>query len=141
MDRLRRLFATHPHPASDAGDEAFALVTAASECAAVCAACADACLQEEDASSLRACIRQNLDCADICAVVGRLIARPGRQDPATLRTQLDACASAHTAQCSILPAARRQDGALRRVRRGVPRVRGSVRADERGHRGRVSRPR
>jgi uncharacterized membrane protein len=94
MDRLRRLFATHPHPASDAGDEAFALVSAASECAAVCTACADACLQEEDAASMRACIRQNLDCADICAVVGRLIARPGRQDPDTLRAQLDACAAA-----------------------------------------------
>lgn len=94
MDRLRRLFSAHPHPASDAGKQAFALVSAASECAAVCTACADACLQEEDVASLRSCIRQNLDCADICAVVSRLIARPGEQDADTLRSQLDACAAA-----------------------------------------------
>lgn len=94
MDRVRRIFAAHPAPASDAGDEAFALVTAAAECAATCTACADACLEEEDPGSMRACIRSNLDCADICAITGRLIARPGAQDPATLRSQLEACATA-----------------------------------------------
>jgi len=94
MDRLRRLFETHPAPASDAGEEAFALVTATAECTATCTACADACLQEENPAEMRDCIRKNLDCADVCAVTGRLISRPGRQDPATLRAQLDACAAA-----------------------------------------------
>lgn len=94
MDRLRRTFAAHPAPASDAGDEAHALVAAASECAAVCTACADACLAEDDPAALRACIRTDLDCADLCAVTARLISRPGPQDPATLRAQLDACATA-----------------------------------------------
>ena len=94
MDRVRRMFSTHPNPASDAGDEAFALVQAAAECASVCTTCADACLEEDDPSSLRACIRGNLDCADICAVTGRLIARPAAQDRDTLRHQLEACASA-----------------------------------------------
>ena len=94
MDRVRRIFATHPAPASDAGDEAFALVAAASECAAVCTACADACLEEDDPAALRACIRTDLDCADLCAVTARLISRPGTQDGDTLRGQLDACAAA-----------------------------------------------
>lgn len=94
MDRVRQIFDSHPSPASDAGEEAFALVRATAECAATCIACADACLQEDDPTELRICIRENLDCADICAVTGRLVARPGRQDPATLRAQLDACITA-----------------------------------------------
>ncbi|HEX2251804.1 MAG TPA: four-helix bundle copper-binding protein [Thermoanaerobaculia bacterium] len=94
MERVRQMFANHPDPASDAGDQAFALVQATAECAAVCTTCADACLSEDDPAPMRSCIRSNLDCADLCAVTGRLIARPGKQDPQTLRAQLEACAVA-----------------------------------------------
>ena len=94
MERVRPMFSTHPAPASDAGDEAFAVVRSAAECAAVCTTCADACLEEDDPASLRECIRNNLDCADICATTGRLLSRPGRQDPDVLRAQLEACATA-----------------------------------------------
>lgn len=94
MDRLRQLFSTHPRPASDAGDEAFALVSATAECAHTCTACADACLCEDDPSDQRRCIRLNLDCADICSATGRLLSRPGTQDKDTLRAQLEACARA-----------------------------------------------
>lgn len=94
MERVRQMFASHPNPASEAGDEAFALVQAAAECAAACTTCADACLEEDDPAAMRSCIRSNLDCADLCAVTGRLIARPGAQDAETLRAQLKACAIA-----------------------------------------------
>ena len=94
MERVRRMFATHPRPASDAGDEAFSLVTAAAECAFACTTCADACLEEEDPASLRRCIRSNLDCAEICAVTASLISRPGQQESDVLRAQLAACATA-----------------------------------------------
>lgn len=97
MDRVRQIFASHPNPASDAGEEAYAVVVATAECAAACTACADACLEEDDPSALRSCIRTDLDCADICAITGRLIARPGAQDAGTLRAQLDACIAACTA--------------------------------------------
>lgn len=93
MDRVREMFRTHPAPASDAGEEAFAFVQAAMECAATCTTCADACLEEEDPGSLRKCIRLNLDCAQICATSAMLIARPGEQDRTVLRTQLEACAA------------------------------------------------
>lgn len=91
MNRVHQMFASHPHPASDAGEEAFAVVVGAAECAAVCTTCADACLEEDDPAALRSCIRANLDCAELCAVTGRLIARPGKQDAQTLRAQLEAC--------------------------------------------------
>jgi uncharacterized membrane protein len=94
MDRVQEIFRTHPAPASDAGDEAFALVRAAAECALCCTACADACLEEAECSSLRQCIRGNLDCADVCQAMGSVIARPGKQDTAVLRALLEACATA-----------------------------------------------
>ena len=94
MDRLEKIFSKHPNPASDAGDEAFALVTAAAECSYVCSACADACLEEANVEELRKCIRNNLDCAEITALTARLISRPGEQDRDVLRAQLEACARA-----------------------------------------------
>jgi uncharacterized membrane protein len=94
MDRVRRMFQTHPNPASDAGEEAFALVQAAAECIFACTTCADACLEEDDPAELRQCIRMDLDCAEICSVTARLIARPGPQDQRVLQAQLDACATA-----------------------------------------------
>lgn len=93
MDRIRSLFSAHPTPASNAGSQAFDLVRATAECAAVCIACADACLEEENVVELRKCIRLNQDCADMCAVTGRLVSRPGHQDPDALRAQIDACAT------------------------------------------------
>lgn len=94
MDRIRQIFDSHPKPASDAGDEAFALVQAASECAHACTTCADACLEADDPGPLRKCIRLNQDCAGICFLVGQLISRPGPQDSHLLQAQLDACAAA-----------------------------------------------
>lgn len=94
MDRVRTLFEHHPDPASDAGDEAFALIRAAAECTHACIACADACLSEDDPAPLRRCVRIDLDCADITAATGRLLARPGEQDRELLRAQLEACATA-----------------------------------------------
>src|SRR5690554_6852437 len=91
MDRVRQMFRAHPAPASDAGDEAFALVRVMAECTLVCTTCADACLEEPDPSSLRRCIRTNLDCADVCAATDRLLSRPGPQDHESLRSQLEAC--------------------------------------------------
>ena len=93
MDRLEAVLRTHPHPASEAGDEALACIRASAECAAACTACADACLSEERVEDLVRCIRLNLDCADICEVTGRVIARPSRRDEPTLEAVLDACAT------------------------------------------------
>lgn len=94
MDRVMEMFRAHPNPASDAGDEAFALVRAATECAQVCTTCADACMEEDDPARMRLCIRTNQDCADITAVTARLVARPGAQSAELLRWQLEACATA-----------------------------------------------
>lgn len=92
MDRVRQMFHAHPAPASEAGDVAFALVKSAAECALVCTTCADACLSEDGA--MEACIRRCIDCAELCTMTARLIARPGPQDRASLAAALDACRAA-----------------------------------------------
>lgn len=92
MDRIERMFDTHPHPAGSNGDAAHRVVLAAVECAQTCAICADACLAEDNVSAMVDCVRLNLDCADVCAVTARLIARPSHRDAPALRAQLQACA-------------------------------------------------
>lgn len=56
-----------------------------------CTACADECLDEPDISRLRRNVRLNLDCADVCGTVARLLARRGEPDLSTLRAMLEAC--------------------------------------------------
>lgn len=94
MDRIERMLHTHPHPASNAGDEALACILATAECALTCTTCADACLTESDPRGLATCIKLNLDCADVCALTGRLIARASRRDEPTLEGVLEACVTA-----------------------------------------------
>lgn len=69
---------------------------ACAECAQVCNACADACLGEDMLGDLVACIRIDLDCADICAATGAVLARTATTGEATavlLRACMAACAA------------------------------------------------
>lgn len=60
-------------------------------CSEACTACADACLSEPDIGELAKCIRTNMDCADICAATGRVLARHTGYDANISRTLLEAC--------------------------------------------------
>jgi hypothetical protein len=91
MQMLEKMFQTHPKPASDAGDAALRCAYECAQCEMVCTTCADACLSEETVSELTLCIRLNLDCADVCAATGRMIARASHGDMPSLRAQLQAC--------------------------------------------------
>lgn len=63
-------------------------------CSQACTACADACLSEPDVADLVKCVRENLDCADICDVTGRVLSRHTGYDANLTRTMLQACAVA-----------------------------------------------
>lgn len=91
MSRLERMLELHPEPAGSNGDAARRCIEACAECAQTCAVCADACLGEDDVESMVACIRLNLDCADVCHVTGLLMTRPSHRDAPALRAQLQAC--------------------------------------------------
>jgi hypothetical protein len=82
------------HPNASATDAQVACLEACLRCAAICTSCADACLAEESVAHLRECIRSDLDCAEVCAVTARLVARQTETDAAILRAQLEACAVA-----------------------------------------------
>jgi hypothetical protein len=70
-------------------------IEACSECDEACTACADACLAEQGMiESLVKSIRLNLDCADICAATGRVVARQTEYDVKVTRPQLEACIAA-----------------------------------------------
>jgi hypothetical protein len=60
-------------------------------CAETCTLCADDCLSEPDVASLVKCIRLNLDCGDVCAATGRVVARQTEYDANVTRSLLEAC--------------------------------------------------
>lgn len=93
MSSIERMFDSHPAPTDTDGSITAACVEACFECVQTCTACADACVAEKDAD-MRTCIRLNLDCADVCATTGRLLARASHTDAAMLRAQVEACRAA-----------------------------------------------
>lgn len=85
---------THPTPSGiDLGALA-SCIEACFECAFCCTACADACLAEDVVADMRFCIRQDLDCADVCVATGRILSRQTQPDWALMRWQVEACRTA-----------------------------------------------
>ena len=69
------------------------------DCAAVCLACADACLGEDAVGDLVRCIRLNLDCADVCAATGAALTRQTKVEVEPVRALVQACVVA-CSRCS-----------------------------------------
>ena len=88
---VQEILRTHPQ-ASTANLEALArCIDECFSCAAVCTACADACLGEEDVADLVRCVRLDLDCADICAATGMVLSRQTHVDAELVRGLVEAC--------------------------------------------------
>lgn len=72
-----------------------AAIDAASACALVCSACASACLSEDHPREMAVCVRDDLDCADVCAVTARHLVRLNSSDRqltlSILATCIEAC--------------------------------------------------
>ncbi|MCW2607250.1 MAG: hypothetical protein JWO60_1943 [Frankiales bacterium] len=70
-----------------------AAIDAANQCAVVCSACASACLSE--GGDMATCVRDDLDCADICTTTARVLSRLNRSDKqltlSLLATCIEAC--------------------------------------------------
>ena len=79
------------HPRGSAEETLAHCVESCFDCAAICTACADACLGEEDVANLVRCIRLDLDCAEICAATGTVLARQTEVDADLVRSLLEAC--------------------------------------------------
>jgi hypothetical protein len=69
-------------------------IDAAVACSQACTACADACLSEDDVAASTRCIRDDLDCADVCATTSRVLSRHTGYDARLTRAVLQAAVQA-----------------------------------------------
>ncbi len=74
-----------------------AAIDAAAACAITCTACASACLSE--GTDMQQCVRDDLDCADLCEVTAKHLARLNAGDKQLTLAILAACIEA-CVQCA-----------------------------------------
>jgi hypothetical protein len=87
---LADMIDSHPDRVLDAG-ALVACIEAAQSAASSCTACADSCLAEDDVAAMRACIRRDLDCADIATTTASVLSRQVAMDLGLVRVVLEAC--------------------------------------------------
>jgi hypothetical protein len=92
MTYAKPLLETYPGDFNVDADVLVRCIEACYECAQACTACADDCLSEESVAELVKCIRLNQDCADVCAVAGRIASRQTGYDANVTGTIMQACA-------------------------------------------------
>ena len=92
--QVQELMATHPNAPREHEELLARCIEACTSCAQACTACADACLAEEEVDRLRDCIRLNLDCADLCATVSRVVTRGTGVNDGLLPEIISLCALA-----------------------------------------------
>ena len=97
---VRDIIDRHPRPISLDRDLLLRCIDDCYDCSATCTGCADACLGEPDALELIRAIRLNLDCADICDGVGRVLTRQTEVDLSVVRAAIEACVVACRA-CAV----------------------------------------
>lgn len=90
MERLSTIVTQHPQSGHD-DDLVRDALTSLAECALVCAVCADACGNEEEAD-LGTCIRLDVDCATMCWSMAELLTRRPVIEPGITMRQLVTCA-------------------------------------------------
>lgn len=66
-------------------------IQACLDCAMTCEACASACLQEQDVKMMARCITLDRECADLCLLAARLMARGAENAQAFCRLCADTC--------------------------------------------------
>lgn len=93
MQSIEAMLSTHPMPPADTAMLARAIEETVN-CAAICSICADACLLEENRRELIACIKLDLDCADVCRTAAAILSRPTRPGPQPMQAILAACTEA-----------------------------------------------
>lgn len=67
------------------------LLDALNACIAACEHCATACLQEQNVQMMARCISLDRDCADICALTARFLARGSEHAQHLLRECAEIC--------------------------------------------------
>ena len=106
MIHAEQMLQTNPSSAAVDAPTLVECIEACFDCAQACTSCADACLGEQEPGHLTACIRLNLDCADLCETTGRIVTRQTASDDGVVRAAVEACVvtcSACRKACSACP--------------------------------------
>lgn len=85
---LQDMISRHPQ-VDDTTEELVLAARHAMLCSLFCTSCADADVAED--GDMQQCIRNCLDCADICAATARIAVRRTAQNVEVLRAQLELC--------------------------------------------------
>lgn len=85
---LQDMISRHPQ-VDDRTEELVLAARHAMLCSLFCTSCADADVAED--GDMQQCIRNCLDCADVCAATARLAVRRTAQNVEVLRAQLELC--------------------------------------------------
>lgn len=92
--RTSEMIMTHPVKPQYDPESMDEFLLAVAACEQTCISCADACLAEEMRDQLVRCISINHDCADICMVTARLVARQTSPDLKVIQSQVQTLAMA-----------------------------------------------
>lgn len=90
--RAQQMADTHPKVHGHANDALIRCIESCYDCAQACTSCADACLGEQSVEKLAACIRLDLDCADLCIVTGAVASRQADAQVVRMLPLLETCA-------------------------------------------------
>lgn len=101
MKAIEAMMENLPHSAPSFSSQLGAALVALAECEQVCLVCADSCLEEEHASELRHCIREDLSCAAVCRATAQLLSRPSDLASPAIQATLHACIAACQACADI----------------------------------------
>lgn len=72
------------------------LVKILNDCASSCNYCAAACLSEKDVTMLAACIKLDIDCAEICSLAANLLSRNSPHGKHLLQECAEVCGKCAT---------------------------------------------
>lgn len=84
-----------PHPTPQAHNQVLVeCIDACYDCTHACMSCADACLAEHNPGALIHCIQTDWNCADVCNITARLMARQTDANLGLLAAQVECCRKA-----------------------------------------------
>lgn len=89
---IAEMIKAHPDVAGHLNEPLALAVRHAMFCSTICTSCADACLAEP--MDMRQCIRNCLDCADICAMTANVATRRTASNEALIQSALRLCIEA-----------------------------------------------
>jgi hypothetical protein len=90
MSYAEQMLDTYATPTVDARVLA-AAIDALNDCTQACVADADADLGDASVTTMVACIRLCLDCADVCTATARVASRPASYNPGVIQPLLESC--------------------------------------------------